>query len=384
MKLLEEKIVGLEGRVIPGETVFTLYDTYGFPVDLTEDIARERQLKVDTGGFESALEAQRERARASSKFGVDYNEQLVLEGSTEFTGYQDVQGQAKVVSMFVEGQSVDFISEGQKATVVLDQTPFYAESGGQVGDTGELTFANGTLNVLDTQKQGDNHLHRVEVVSGKLRPGETVKSSVDADKRQATSLNHSATHLLHAALRKVLGGHVSQKGSLVNPERLRFDFSHLEAVKPAELQEVERLVNEQIRANTPVQTELMSMEAAKEKGAMALFGEKYSDEVRVLSMGSDNFSVELCGGIHAGRTGDIGSFRIVAESGIASGVRRIEAVTGAGADAFVQGRSDELNTACGHLKAKPEQLAAKLQALVAQNKDLEKELQQMKQKLASA
>ncbi len=384
MKLLEESIATMKGDVIAGETLFTLYDTYGFPVDLTEDIARERDLKVDIEGFEKALEAQRERARASSKFGVDYNNQLVIEGATAFTGYDNTAGQARVHSLFVEGEQVDLISEGQQAMVVLEQTPFYAESGGQVGDTGLLNFATGSLRVVDTRKQGDHHLHMVEVVSGELRQGEEVSAGVDAEKRHATSLNHSATHLLHAALRQVLGDHVTQKGSLVDPERLRFDFSHLEAVKPEELKAIEKLVNEQIRANTPVQTELMDMDAAKESGAMALFGEKYADEVRVLTMGTNNFSIELCGGIHASRTGDIGSFRIVAESGIAAGVRRIEAVTGAGAESFVQSRFSELSNACRMLKAKPESLEAKLQALVDQSKSLEKEMQQLKQKLASA
>ncbi len=384
MKLLEESIASMNGDVISGETVFTLYDTYGFPVDLTEDIARERDLKVDIEGFEKALEAQRERARASSKFGANYNDQLVIEGATEFTGYENTAGQAKVHALFVEGKPVELISEGQQATVVLEQTPFYGESGGQVGDTGLLNFATGSLRVVDTQKQGGHHLHQVEVVSGELKAGEEVSASIDADKRHATSLNHSATHLLHAALRQVLGEHVTQKGSLVNPERLRFDFSHLEAVKPEELKAIESIVNEQVRANTPVQTELMDMDAAIAKGAMALFGEKYTDEVRVLTMGADGFSVELCGGIHANRTGDIGSFRIVAESGIAAGVRRIEAVTGGGAEAFVQARFADLTNACRTLKAKPETLESKLQALVEQSRSLEKEMHQLKQKLASA
>ncbi|WP_299733217.1 alanine--tRNA ligase [uncultured Endozoicomonas sp.] len=384
MKLLEESIASMNGDVISGETVFTLYDTYGFPVDLTEDIARERDLKVDIEGFETALETQRERARASSKFGANYNDQLVIEGATEFTGYENTAGQAKVHALFVEGKPVELISEGQQATVVLEQTPFYGESGGQVGDTGLLNFATGSLRVVDTQKQGGHHLHQVEVVSGELKVGEEVSASIDADKRHATSLNHSATHLLHAALRQVLGEHVTQKGSLVDPERLRFDFSHLESVKPEELKEIESIVNEQIRANTPVQTELMDMDAAIAKGAMALFGEKYTDEVRVLTMGADGFSVELCGGIHANRTGDIGSFRIVAESGIAAGVRRIEAVTGGGAEVFVQARFADLSNACRTLKAKPETLESKLQALVEQSRSLEKEMQQLKQKLASA
>ena len=383
MKLLEERMAAMEGEVIAGETVFTLYDTYGFPVDLTEDIARERNLTVDLDGFEQALSAQRERARAASKFGADYNDQLVLDGATLFTGYEHTAGQARVHSLFVAGQPVTAVAAGQQATVVLEQTPFYAESGGQVGDTGLLHFATGQVRVVDTRKQGAHHLHMVEVVSGELQQGEEVSADVDAQKRQATALNHSATHLLHAALRQVLGGHVTQKGSLVDSERLRFDFSHTEALKPEELQRIETLVNEQVRANTAIQTELMAMDAAKAKGAMALFGEKYADEVRVLSMGTDNFSIELCGGIHAGRTGDIGAFRIVGESGIAAGVRRIEAVTGAGAEAFVRSRFAELDNACRLLKAKPENLEAKLQGLMVQSKSLEKELQQLQQKLAS-
>ena len=383
MKLLEERMAAMEGEVIAGETVFTLYDTYGFPVDLTEDIARERNLTVDLDGFEQALSAQRERARAASKFGADYNDQLVLDGATLFTGYEHTAGQARVHSLFVAGQPVTAVAAGQQATVVLEQTPFYAESGGQVGDTGLLHFATGQVRVVDTRKQGAHHLHMVEVVSGELQQGEEVSADVDAQKRQATALNHSATHLLHAALRQVLGGHVMQKGSLVDSERLRFDFSHAEALMPEELQRIETLVNEQVRANTAIQTELMAMDAAKAKGAMALFGEKYADEVRVLSMGTDNFSIELCGGIHAARTGDIGAFRIVGESGIAAGVRRIEAVTGAGAEAFVRSRFAELDNACRLLKAKPENLEAKLQGLIVQSKSLEKELQQLQQKLAS-
>lgn len=383
MKLLEERIAAMQCEVISGETVFTLYDTYGFPVDLTEDIARERNLTVDLEGFQQALAAQRERARAASKFGADYNSQLVLEGATTFTGYEHTAGQARVHSLFVAGAPVAAVAAGQQATVVLEQTPFYAESGGQVGDTGLLNFATGQVRVVDTRKQGAHHLHIVEVVSGELQQGEEVSADVDAEKRQAIALNHSATHLLHAALRQVLGEHVAQKGSLVDSERLRFDFSHAEALKPEELRRIEALVNEQVRANTTIQTELMAMDAAKAKGAMALFGEKYADEVRVLSMGTDGFSIELCGGIHAERTGDIGAFRIIGESGIAAGVRRIEAVTGAGAEAFVHSRFADLDNACRLLKARPENLEAKLQGLITQSKSLEKELQQLQQKLAS-
>ena len=384
MRLLEDKLSTLSGGVIPGETVFTLYDTYGFPVDLTEDIARERDLKVDVKGFEQALEAQRERARAASRFGVDYNEQLVVDGVTKFTGYQSLQGGSAVKALFVEGQAVDFVAQGQQATVVLETTPFYAESGGQVGDTGELIFDGGSLKVLDTQKQGDSHLHISEVLTGRLKVGDLVQAAVDSEKRHATALNHSATHLLHAALRRVLGDHVTQKGSLVDPERLRFDFSHFEAVKPAELREIERMVNEQVRSNSLVETELLDMEAAQAKGAIALFGEKYGDEVRVLSMGEDNFSVELCGGTHVARTGDIGSLRIVSESGIAAGVRRIEAVTGANADQRQETLEDTLKSVASLVKGSQDSVLDKVSALLERNRDLEKELQQLKQKLATA
>ncbi|MET4694837.1 alanine--tRNA ligase [Endozoicomonas lisbonensis] len=384
MRLLEDKLSTLKGAVIPGDVVFTLYDTYGFPVDLTEDIARERELTVDTEGFNQALEAQRERARSASKFGMDYNEQLTVDGVTEFTGYQSLQGGSAVQALFVEGQEVESVSEGQKATVVLEATPFYAESGGQVGDTGSLTFAGGSIKVLDTLKQGDSHLHIAQILSGELKVGDKVEAEVNAEKRHATALNHSATHLLHAALRKVLGDHVTQKGSLVDPERLRFDFSHFEAVKPEELRTIERMVNDQIRANTEVTTELLDMEAAQAKGAMALFGEKYGDEVRVLSMGSGNFSVELCGGTHVVRTGDIGSIRILAESGIAAGVRRIEAVTGQNADVRQESLEDTLKSVAALVKGSQDTVLDKVKGLLEQNRKLEKEMQQLKQKLASA
>lgn len=384
MRLLEDKLSVLKGDVIPGDVAFTLYDTYGFPYDLTDDIARERNLTIDEGGFMQALESQRNRARAASKFGVDYNEQLVVDGVTEFTGYRSLQGSSAVKALFVEGQEVDSVSEGQKATVVLEATPFYAESGGQVGDSGNLSFDGGTVKVLDTLKQGDSHLHIAKIISGQLSIGDKVRAEVDAGKRNATALNHSATHLLHAALRHVLGDHVAQKGSLVDPDRLRFDFSHFESVKPEELRTIERMVNEQVRTNTPVETVLLDMEAAQAKGAMALFGEKYGDEVRVLSMGAGNFSVELCGGTHAARTGDIGSIRIVAESGIAAGVRRIEAVTGLNADARLEGLEDTLKSVASLMKGSQDSVLDKVGGLLDQNRKLEKELQQLKQKLASA
>ncbi len=384
MKLLEGKLQGLEDSVIPGDVVFTLYDTYGFPVDLTSDIARERKLAVDEEGFEQLLEAQRERARAASKFGVDYSEQLVIEGATDFRGYESLQDGAEVTALFVDGQSVDFISEGQQATVVLQSTPFYAESGGQVGDSGSLRFEGGEVKVLDTQKQGDSHLHISEVSQGKLKVGDIVSAYVDVEARKATEQNHSATHLLHAALRKVLGEHVTQKGSLVDHDKLRFDFSHFEGVKPEELRAIERLVNQQIRNNSQVKTELLDMKAAQAKGAMALFGEKYGVEVRVLSMGSEGFSVELCGGTHVSRTGDIGSFRIISESGIAAGVRRIEAVTGVAAIDYQEKLEDTLKSVASLVKGSQDNLQDKVSSLLDRNKELEKELHKLQQKLASA
>ncbi|KEQ17773.1 alanine--tRNA ligase [Endozoicomonas numazuensis] len=384
MKLLEDKLQGLSGSVIPGEVVFTLYDTYGFPVDLTSDIARERELTVDEEGFEKLLEAQRERARAASKFGVDYSEQLVVEGATDFTGYEKLQDGAEVTALFVEGQAVDTVAEGQQATIVLQSTPFYAESGGQVGDTGLLQFEGGQAKVLDTQKQGDNHLHIAELAQGNLRLGDSVSAYVDIEARKATELNHSATHLLHAALRNVLGEHVTQKGSLVDPDKLRFDFSHFEAVKPEELRTIERLVNQEIRDNSAVSTELLDMEAAQAKGAMALFGEKYGEEVRVLTMGSEGFSVELCGGTHVNRTGDIGSFRIISESGIAAGVRRIEAVTGLASVGYQEKLEDTLKCVASLVKGSQENVQSKVVSLLDRNKELERELQKLQQKLASA
>jgi len=310
LRLLEQDIESLQGTEIPGTTVFTLYDTYGFPVDLTNDIARERGLTLDYDGYEREMEAQRERARAASKFGVDYNAGLNLEGRSEFTGYERLEGREVVRAVLVNGEERP-AKAGEEATVVLDRTPFYAESGGQVGDVGELLWNDGCFEVTDTRKEGEHHLHIGRVVKGELQDGQHVEARVDQQRRHATALNHSATHLLHAALRTVLGEHVAQKGSLVDPERLRFDFSHFEALTADQLKTIEHMVNAQIRANTPVQTQVTDMEKAREMGAMALFGEKYGETVRVLSMGTGNFSVELCGGTHVQRTGDIGTFRIV-------------------------------------------------------------------------
>ncbi|MDX1757476.1 MAG: alanine--tRNA ligase [Marinobacter sp.] len=383
LKLLEQDIAELEGNVIPGETVFTLYDTFGFPVDLTNDIARERGLTLDYEGYEKAMNDQRERARAASKFGIDYNAGLRLEGKTEFSGYETVDGHETVTTVIVDGEERT-AQAGDEAIVVLERTPFYAESGGQVGDTGLLTWSGGRFQVNDTRKEGDHHIHIGTVIEGELFPGLEVDARVDHVRRQATALNHSATHLLHAALRKVLGEHVTQKGSLVDPDKLRFDFSHFEAVTPEELKEIEREVNEQILANTPVETEVTDMEDAQAKGAMALFGEKYGDTVRVLSMGTDRYSVELCGGTHVSRTGDIGLLKIVSEGGISSGVRRIEAVTGFNALNWIDNTDQKLKEAAQLVKGSRDTVVEKVQATVDRTRQLEKELEQLKAKLASS
>ena len=383
LRLLEQDIAELEGDVIPGETVFTLYDTYGFPVDLTNDIARERGLTLDYEGYEQAMERQRERARAASKFGIDYNAAgLQIEGATEFTGYEKIDGHERVRTVIVGGEERP-ARAGDEAVVVLERTPFYAESGGQVGDTGLLTWQGGSFEVTDTRKEGSNHLHVGKVIAGELAPGQEVEARIDHPRRERIRRNHSATHLLHAALRKTLGDHVSQKGSLVDPDKLRFDFSHFEAVTPAQLKEIERQVNEQVLANTPVETEVTDMERAREKGAMALFGEKYGDEVRVLSMGVDNFSVELCGGTHVARTGDIGLFRITSESGISAGVRRIEAVTGLGALEWVEETENTLSDVARLVKGSRDSVTEKVQQVLDRNRQLEKEVDALKGKLAS-
>ncbi|MCK0106383.1 alanine--tRNA ligase [Marinobacter sp. S0848L] len=384
LRLLEQDIAELNGNEIPGETVFTLYDTYGFPVDLTNDIARERGLTLDYAGYEKAMEAQRERARAASKFGIDYNaEGLSIEGETEFTGYDHIDGKERVRLVLVDGEERKAVV-GDDCVVVLERTPFYAESGGQVGDTGLLTWEGGRFEVADTRKDGDNHLHVGKLVEGELSPGQEVDARIDHERRERTKRNHSATHLLHAALRKVLGEHVNQKGSLVDPDKLRFDFSHFEAVTPEQLKEIERQVNEQVLQNTPVEIDVTDMETAQEKGAMALFGEKYGDVVRVLSMGSERYSVELCGGTHVSRTGDIGMMRITSESGISSGVRRIEAVTGLGALAWVDEVDSTLRETAKLVKATRETVVDKVQQTLDRNRQLEKEISAMKAKLASS
>ena len=372
MEILEAAIADLDGEQLPGDVVFKLYDTYGFPVDLTADIARERELSVDEQGFEEAMEAQRERARASSKFGIAGGDELKVGGQTEFLGYADTESTCEVVALFKDGAAVDQLDDGDDGAVVLKSTPFYAESGGQIGDTGILV-ANGELfRVDDTQKSGDAIVHFGSVEQGALKTGDKLEAVVDADRRQAIRLNHTATHLMHAALRQVLGEHVTQKGSLVAPDRLRFDFSHYEGVTPEQLQEIEDLVNAEIRRNTAADTELMTYDDAIASGAMALFGEKYGDKVRVLRLG--DFSVELCGGTHVERTGDIGVFKIMHEGGVASGVRRIEAVTGAGALAWIDANQKTLNDLSGLLRSTPDQAAAKVEQLLKLNKELEKKL----------
>ncbi|MHA9679938.1 alanine--tRNA ligase, partial [Klebsiella pneumoniae] len=360
LALLDEELSKLKGDTLDGETAFRLYDTYGFPVDLTADVCRERNIKVDEAGFEAAMEEQRRRARESSGFGADYNAMIRVDGASEFKGYDHLELNGKVTALFIDGKAVDSVSAGQEAVVILDQTPFYAESGGQVGDKGELKGAGFSFAVSDTQKYGQAIGHIGKVASGSLKVGDAVQADVDEARRQRIRLNHSATHLMHAALRQVLGTHVAQKGSLVNDKALRFDFSHFEAMKPEEIRAVEDLVNAQIRRNLAIETNIMDIDAARASGAMALFGEKYDDRVRVLRMG--DFSTELCGGTHAARTGDIGLFRITSESGTAAGVRRIEAVTGEGAMAILHAQSDQLNDIAQLLKGDSHNLGANLLA----------------------
>ncbi|WP_282358316.1 alanine--tRNA ligase [Pseudomonas sp. PS01303] len=383
LKILEQDLLELKGTVVPGDVVFKLYDTYGFPMDLTADIARERSLTVDEVGFEREMEAQRVRARSASSFGLDYNTLVKVDVATEFTGYKDTSGSAKIVAIYKDGQSVDVLNEGEEAVIVLNQTPFYAESGGQIGDCGYLQAGSSRFDVRDTTKTGGAFLHHGVLDSGSLTIGAPVETHVDAEVRHATSLNHSATHLLHAALRQVLGEHVQQKGSMVDSQRLRFDFSHFEAIKPEQIKALEDIVNAEIRKNSAVETEETDIETAKNKGAMALFGEKYGDNVRVLSMGGD-FSVELCGGIHANRTGDIGLLKIISEGGVASGVRRIEAVTGAAALAYLNAAEEQLKEAASLVKGSRDNLIDKLSAVLERNRQLEKQLEQLQAKAASA
>ncbi|ADE14291.1 alanyl-tRNA synthetase [Nitrosococcus halophilus Nc 4] len=385
LKILEQDIENLSGQVIPGETVFRLYDTFGFPVDLTADIARERGLTLDMRGFEHAMAKQRERARAASRFKIEYGPDLQLDLETEFIGYEHLRGEGQVTALFRVAETteaVEQLSAGEKGIVVLDRTPFYAEAGGQVGDQGTLRAPGGLFNVTDTQKQGAAYAHLGEVRLGELRVGDLIQAEVERAHRAPTRLNHSATHLLHASLRQVLGEHVAQKGSLVTADRLRFDFSHFEALEPEQLRQIERLVNAQIRADLPVETQIMPLQEALDAGVVALFGEKYGEQVRVLRMG--NFSVELCGGTHVDRTGNIGLFKIINETGIAAGIRRIEAVTGEAALRWVEENEARLEAVAGLLKASRESVIDKLELLQQQARQQEKEIQSLKARLASA
>lgn len=381
LALLDEELAKLQGDTLDGETVFRLYDTFGFPADLTADVCRERNLKIDEAGFEKAMEQQRQRAREASGFGADYSNVISIDAASAFKGYDQLDLAASVKAIYVDGVAVEEVAAGQEAVVVLDETPFYGESGGQVGDTGLLKGKNAEFSVQDTQKYGQAIGHIGKLTAGHLRINDRVEAQVDEARRARIRLNHSATHLLHAALREVLGEHVAQKGSLVNDKYLRFDFSHFEAIKPQELHRVEEIVNAQIRRNLPVETEVMDIDAAKGKGAMALFGEKYDQRVRVLTMG--DFSIELCGGTHAARTGDIGLFRILSESGTAAGVRRIEAVTGEGALAQVYAQSSQLNEIAQLVKANSSNLNDKVRGLVDHVRSLEKELQQLRDQQAA-
>ena len=381
LTILNEALDNIDGNVLDGETVFKLYDTYGFPADLTNDVARERGFSIDEDGFETAMAAQRQRARDAGNFGVDYNDAIKVDAETTFCGYSATDGEGVIVALYRDGNAVDTINAGEDALVVLSNTPFYAESGGQCGDNGLLTAEGVVFNVADTQKFGAASGHKGQLVEGTLTVGQQLTAAVDSERRQAISLNHSATHLMHAALRTILGDHVAQKGSLVKADNLRFDFSNLEAVKPEQLRAVENMVNEQIRANHSIDTNIMDIDAAKANGAMALFGEKYDDQVRVLSMG--DFSTELCGGVHANRTGDIGLFKILSESGIAAGIRRIEAVTGAGAIAAMHTEDMMLANTARLVKSDVASVVSKVDALVSHSKQLEKEIQQLKDKLAA-
>jgi alanyl-tRNA synthetase len=383
MKILESCVAKLDGHVIPGDVVFLLYDTYGFPVDLTADFARENNLSVDHAGFEVEMAAQRDRARAGGNFAAAYDQDIKHDSSTEFTGYFALEGSVQVLGLFLKGQPVDSLEVGDEGVVILDQTPFYAESGGQMGDSGRIISDSAVFEVYDTQKQGGKlFLHKGKVVQGTLSNGQAVEVSVDAEIRKATERNHSATHLLHAALRATLGEHVAQKGSQVNAERLRFDFSHFEPMTVEEITTIERMVNEQIRLNNPVAAQIMAKDEAVKAGAMALFGEKYGDEVRVLTIG--DFSTELCGGTHVDRAGDIGLFKIVSETGVAAGVRRLEAVTGQGALDWIAQREQALLGIAGLLKSAPDKAVDKVQQLLDKNRSLEKELEKLKSKLASS
>ena len=383
MGVLEAGLAELSGTVLPGELIFQLYDTFGFPTDLTNDVAREKGYSLDMDGYETCMEEQRSRARSASQFGLDYSDNIRVDGSTQFCGYETLENDANILALYAAGEPVDSATQDAEVVVVLDKTAFYAESGGQVGDSGYLQTDSGKIEIIDCRKSGDHHLHIGRVLSGEIKAGQQVTARVDSTVRQGTALNHSATHLMHAALQQVLGDHVVQKGSLVDSERLRFDFSHNEAVTPKQIRQIEHIVNREILRNSNVDTEVMSMDDARDKGAMALFGEKYGDEVRVLSMGGD-FSVELCGGTHVSRTGDIGLLRISGESSVAAGVRRIEAVTGDKAVELCDQLQDTIADVSSLVRASGGNVADKVQQLVDDNRRLQKEIEALKSKLANA
>ncbi|RKZ57368.1 MAG: alanine--tRNA ligase, partial [Gammaproteobacteria bacterium] len=382
LKILEHAIDEMKDKEILGETVFLLYDTYGFPIDLTADIARERGLTLDVAGFEREMEAQRTRARSASQFAGGLSEQTQIDGETRFCGYDETRQTATITAILIDGEHIEKLHQNQQGIIVLDNTPFYAESGGQAGDLGQISTDTANFDVTDTRKQGKAFTHIGVCENGSLTVGDIVTAHIDESNRLATALNHSATHLLHAALQQVLGDHVAQKGSLVNAQRLRFDFSHFEPAKPEQLHEIEHLVNQQIRLNNSIDTQVMDLDEAKASGAMALFGEKYEEDVRVLSMG--DFSVELCGGTHAQRTGDIGLIKITSEAGIASGVRRIEAVTAENALHYIDVNQTRLNDIANLIKANTDNVEEKATQLVQRTRQLEKELEQLKGKLASS
>jgi alanyl-tRNA synthetase len=383
MGVLDSALKDLSWDILPGELIFTLYDTYGFPTDLTNDIARERGYSLDLKGYEICMDQQRARARSASQFDIDYTDSIRLDGSTDFSGYRSLEQKGNILGLYSEGVQIESASEGLNVAVVLDKTSFYAESGGQVGDTGYLITSDAKIEILDCKKSADHNLHIGRVLAGTIRSGDQVCAQVDKNLRQSIALNHSATHLAHEALRQVLGDHVAQKGSLVDSEKLRFDFAHNQAVTAEQIRQVEQMVNREIMRNTEVSTQLMSMDQAKEQGAMALFGEKYGDEVRVLSMGGD-FSVELCGGTHVERTGDIGLIKITSESSVASGVRRIEAVTGQTALAYCEQTQDTVEEVADIAKVAKAKVTEKIRQVMEDNRRMQKEIDQLKQKLANS
>ena len=395
MRILEQDLAKLSGNLIPGETIFKLYDTYGFPVDLTADIAREKNMQMDVAGFETAMEQQRARARSASNFAIDYTHKLELAGQTQFKGYDSLTHSGAVMALILDGQITQSVSQTGSIQLVLDSTSFYAESGGQTGDHGVVEWPDGCMQVTDTQKQGQHIIHYGRLIKGQLSIGDLVTTRVNEGFRSDSAKNHSATHLLHQAMRQVLGDHVTQKGSLVDADRLRFDFSHPEPVALLQLAEVESMVNQEIRDNTMVASETMAIDAAKAAGAMALFGEKYGDQVRVITMGTAHtddqtaqaqqvFSLELCGGTHVQRTGDIGAFVIISEAGVAAGVRRVEALTGVAASAWLATTGNTLAAVSGLVKASRDQVTDKVQALIDKNRQLERELDQLKAKMAAS